>query len=131
MTWVGKDTAVSEGARAKLHSSAMPCDDPSARNPIRSFGTRDLRIPKTLHLDEMRMLVERPIHFTRVGSGSQKRHRQTPIADAVMNRRPLQCSAERRTIVAGSRLDIDLVKQTGAHQLSIRCAIQRDAPGQR
>src|SRR5262245_28801188 len=112
MTWIGEDTAVSERARAELHSATMPCNDLSPCNPICSFGTCALRIGKTFHLDQMRMLSERFIHFTLPGSRSEERYRHAPIANAIVNRRPLQCSPERRAIIAGSRLDIDLIEET-------------------
>src|SRR5215470_16148514 len=48
-----------------------------------------------------------------------------------MGRRPVQSGTECGAIVAGSRLDIDLIKESRPHQLSVRCAIEGDTTGQR
>src|SRR5262245_60456845 len=125
MTWIGKDAAVSERARTKLHPPAVPRNDASARNPIGSFGTCHLRAKKMFDVDVMSVLGEGSSNLIVVGSRTQEGHRQTSIAYAAVGDGPLQSRAERSAVVAGSRLNIDLVKQACAHQLSISCAIER------
>src|SRR5262245_4655953 len=84
MPWIGKDAAVSERARTKLHPPAVPRDDASARNPIGSFGTCHLRTGKMFDVDVMCLFGECSSDFIMVGSRSQEWHRQTPIANAVV-----------------------------------------------
>ena len=43
----------------------------------------------------------------------------------------MQRRAKRSAVVAGGRLHIDFVEQTGARQLSVRAAIQRHSPRHR
>src|SRR5262249_49988129 len=83
------------------------------------------------HVDVTCVFGERSGDFIARGSRSQKRHRQTTIAYAVVRHGPLQRGTECSAIVAGSRLNIDLVEETRAHQFSIGCAIESNAAGQR
>src|SRR5262249_19074628 len=130
MTWIGKDAAVSERTRTKFHSPAVPRDDPSARNPIGSLGRCHLRVRKVFYIDVMCVFSERSGNLIVRRSWTEEGHRQTSIAYAVVGNGPLQSRAKGSAIVAGSRLNIDLVKEASAHQFSIGCAIERNPAGQ-
>src|SRR5215813_1655352 len=99
MPWIGKDAAVSERARTKLHPPAVPRDDASARNPIGSFGTRHLRAGKTFDVDVISVFGEGSSNLIVVGSRAEEGHRQTSIAYAVVGDGPLQSRAKRSAVI--------------------------------
>src|SRR5262245_6674311 len=131
MTRIGKNAAVPESARPKFHPPAVPCDNASAGNPIRSFGTRHFRAGKMFHVDVTRVFVERSGDFVVCRSRTKEWHRHTTIAHAVVRHAPLQSRAECSAVIAGSGLNINLVEEPRAHQFSVRSAIERNPAGQR
>ena len=113
----------------ELHPAAIPGDYLPAGNALCGDCTCFLKVWIPLNLDSVCPLREGGVHYGHWMCRAEKRYREPAIPIFAENHSPEQRRSQGGPVIAGGRLYVDVVKEGGPQELSVRCAVQSHTAG--